>query len=157
MFKNIIAIAALATATVAVQAADFSISTGTQQAVGQHQGIGWGSVTSESKGNAIAAAQIAGAGTSSQWANSNTLGSSTIGAKPDGIGVTLMTGSNQDSKVNAGGSITGNVQVMDGTSIANGAAALANSFGTAKMDGNFESKVYGSYHHDAAQLSYQGF
>lgn len=151
-----LALASVAVQVAGVQAAEFSVSTGTQQAIGQHQGIAYGSVGSESKGNAVAAAQAVGNQSSSQWANGNTLGSSTIGASLDNIGTTVRTGSMQDTKVNAGGTTMGNPQLMDGNSIVNGAVAFGSTVGNAKMDGNFEAKQYGSFHHDAAQVGYTG-
>lgn len=159
MFKQLAIIAALATATIGVHAvaADFSASLGTQQAVGQHTGIVWGNTSSESKGNAIAAAQVTGIGSSSQWANSNTLGSSTFGGKIDNIGTTVFSGSMQDTKVNAGGTVTGNAQLTEGNSIVNGSQAFGSTVGQAKVDSNWEYKQYGSFHHDAAQFSYNGF
>lgn len=159
MFKQIAIIAALATATIGIQAvaADFSISVGTQQAVGQHTGISWGNTSSESKGNAIAAAQVTGMGSSSQWANSNTLGSSTFGSKIDNIGTTVFSGSMQDTKVNAGGTVSGNAQLMEGNSILNGSQAFGSTVGQAKVDSNWEVKQYGSFHHDSANFSYAGF
>lgn len=157
MFKTAIAFAILASASVAIQAAEFTVSTGTQQAIGQFQGATWGNTSSESKGNAVAAAQITGAGSSSQWANSNTLGSSTFGGKIDSVGTTVFSGSMQDSKVNAGGTVSGNAQLMEGNSIVNGAQAFGSTVGQAKVDSNWEAKGYGSFHHDAVQIGYTGF
>lgn len=159
MFKKAIVVLGLAITSVSLQvvAADFSASLGTQQAVGQHTGIVWGNTSSESKGNAIAAAQVTGIGSSSQWANSNTLGSSTFGGKIDNIGTTVFSGSMQDTKVNAGGTVTGNAQLMEGNSILNGSQAFGSTVSQAKADSNFEVKQYGSFHHDAAQFSYNGF
>lgn len=159
MFKRIAALVVLASATVGIQAvaADFSAAVNTQQAIGQHTGIVWGNTSSESKGNAVAAAQVTGMGSSSQWANSNTLGSSTLGGKIDNIGATVFTGSSQSSVANAGGTVTGNAQLMEGNSILNGSQAFGSTVGQAKVDSNWEVKQYGSFHHDSANFSYAGF
>lgn len=149
---------AAVTPTVAT-AAEVSANIGTTQAIGQHTGISWGNVASESKGNAIAAAQVAGFGESSQWANTNTLGSSTIGSKIDNVGTTVFSGSTESATSNAGGKIAGNAAIMDGTSIVNGAAALGTTVGHGKVDGNFEVKQYGSFHADAVNVvvEFKGF
>lgn len=111
----------------------------------QFTGNAIGATSSISQGSAVAASQVNGFGGSHQYSDANTRGSGTVGAKIDNIGATVFSGSQQVAEVNSNGFVYGNAPIMDGTSIANGSAAFADTRVNANVGANFATSAFGAH------------
>lgn len=147
--RSLIAAAIIGAAAMAVAPKAHADGVGVSASIGtngtQFQGAAIGSTSSVSQGSAVAASQVSGFGGSHQYSDANTRGSGTVGAKIDGIGATVFSGSQQVAEVNSNGNVYGNAPVMDGTSIANGSAAFADTRVNATIAGNFATSAFGNH------------
>lgn len=116
-----------------------------------------GAVSSISQGSAVAASQVNGFGGSHQYSDANTRGSGTVGAKLDNIGGTVMTGSQQVAEVNSNGYVYGNAPIMEGTLVANGTAAFADTRVNAAASGNFATSAFGAHNGFNAAVGHSKF
>lgn len=97
-----------------------------------------GSASSVSEGNAIAATQVNGYGSSFQHTDGFSAGSATIGGVINHAGATVVTGTTQVAQVNSYGNVTGNAPIeVAGGMIANGTGGLAKSTNYAAGNAQF--------------------
>lgn len=84
-----------------------------------------GNASSVSSGNAVAASQVNGYGTSFQHTDGISAGTATIGGAVTPTGATVVTGTQQLAQVNSYGTVSGNTPIEVGGSIYNGTGGLS--------------------------------
>jgi hypothetical protein len=115
-------------------------------AAGGYAGSVVGSASSISNGNAIAATQINGYGSSFQHTDGIAQGSASIGGAVSPLGASVVTGTTQIAQVNSYGNVTGNAPIeVAGGMIANGTGGLGNTTNYAQGNAQFGTAGIGGF------------
>lgn len=103
-----------------------------------------GSAGSYSSGNAVAATQVNGYGSSFQHTDGFTGGTATVGGSVNHLGAQVVTGTTQVAQVNSYGSVSGNAPIeVAGGLIANGTGGLGKTDTYAGGTANFATGAIG--------------
>lgn len=144
-FAKFSAIVALSLASAAASATGLGGVVVIGGAAGGYAGSVTGNASSYSDGNAIAASQVNGYGSSFQHTDGFSGGSATVGGHVNNVGANIVTGTTQYAQTNSYGNVTGNAPIMAGESIANGTAGFAKNVSAAGGTGNFQTAQIGGF------------
>lgn len=106
-------------------------------------GSAGGTGASVSSGNAVTSSQVNGYGSSFQHQEGFATGSASIGGAVNAGGATVGTAVTQAAQTFGTGSISGNVPIMVGDSIANGGASMSQSNNVAQGSDQFNIAAIG--------------
>lgn len=103
-----------------------------------------GSAGSYSSGNAVAATQVNGYGSSFQHTDGFTAGTATVGGSVNHLGAQVVTGTTQVAQVNSYGNVSGNAPIeVAGGLIANGTGGLGKTDTFANGNAHFATGAIG--------------
>jgi hypothetical protein len=124
---------------------------------GVYAGSVSGAASSISQGNAVAASQVNGYGSSFQHTDGVTVGQAVIGGTVNAGGASVMTGTQQLAQVNSYGSVSGNTPIQVGDSVYNGTGGLSKTDTAAYGNATFQTAGIGGFAGIGGNLNFGGF